>query len=165
VSAGPHRCVAQIRGDASQLSAAAFQIALVRGPALRALMHRYADSALVATAQSAVCDSLHDVRSRCARWLLEACDRVAPSGAEPRFGNGVVLRPSVTFRLTQEALGHQLNARRASVSQACAQRRDDGVISYTRGSITVLDRDALEASACSCYGIVRAAYEAVFAAP
>lgn len=41
--------------------------------------------------------------------------------------------------------------RRVGVTAAAGALQDDGLISYTRGDMTVLDRSGLEKAACSCY--------------
>ena len=67
------------------------------------------------------------------------------------------------FALTQEYLALMLGARRAGISRAATRLRAAGVIRYTRGVITVVDRAALEAAACGCYRVVRAAEERLLA--
>jgi hypothetical protein len=60
------------------------------------------------------------------------------------------------LHLTQEQIAHHLGARRAGVTCVAAALRDKDIISYRRGSIRILDRQALEASACECYRTFRA---------
>jgi hypothetical protein len=57
--------------------------------------------------------------------------------------------------LTQEFLSHRLGTRRASVTVSAGILQKAGLISYTRGSVTILDRKKLEEAACDCYGIVQ----------
>jgi hypothetical protein len=57
--------------------------------------------------------------------------------------------------LTQEFLGQMLGTRRSSVTVSAGILQKAGMISYTRGSVTILDRPKLEAAACDCYGIVQ----------
>ena len=50
-----------------------------------------------------------------------------------------------------------LGVRRTSVSGSANKLQEDGLITYRRGVIHVLDRKGLEKTACECYGAVRAA--------
>ena len=43
--------------------------------------------------------------------------------------------------------------------------KEEGLIRYTRGNITVLDRAGLEAACCECYRLVNEEYERVFGSP
>ena len=89
--------------------------------------------------QSLACNSLHSVEQRCARWLLMTHDRV---------GGDELL-------LTHEVLAQMLAVRRAGVSVAAHAMRRRGLIRYSRGRVTILDRTGLERAACECYGIVQ----------
>jgi hypothetical protein len=48
-----------------------------------------------------------------------------------------------------------LGTRRASVTVSAGILQKAGLISQTRGGVTILDRQKLEAAACDCYGIVK----------
>jgi DNA-binding transcriptional regulator YhcF (GntR family) len=63
-----------------------------------------------------------------------------------------------TFGLTQEYLGVMLGVQRASVSIAQRTLQGAGCIAFRRGSITVVDREGLEAAACPCYAMIRTEY-------
>jgi len=89
--------------------------------------------------QLAACNRLHNVIERLARWLLMSQDRIEAK----------------VMPLTQEFLGQMLGARRASVSEAAMQLKKAGMISYTRGSVTILNRPKLEKTACDCYEIIK----------
>jgi len=91
------------------------------------------------TTQIAACNRLHDVEERLARWILMTDDRVL----------------SKSLPLTQEFLGQMLGTRRSSVTVSAGILQKAGLISYTRGSVTILDRLGLEEAACDCYGIVQ----------
>jgi Mn-dependent DtxR family transcriptional regulator len=60
-----------------------------------------------------------------------------------------------TMPLTQEFLAHMLGTRRSSVTVAAGTLQKAGMISYTRGSVTIVDRERLEDAACDCYAIVQ----------
>jgi CRP-like cAMP-binding protein len=89
--------------------------------------------------QLAACNRLHDVEERLARWLLMSHDRI---------GDDVM-------PLTQEFLGQMLGTRRSSVSLAASILQKAGMISYTRGNVTLLDEKKLNTAACECYQIIK----------
>jgi CRP-like cAMP-binding protein len=139
--------VLQVPDSARRLTVVAFRRALSRGPALRRILLRYADTMLSQIAQSAACIQRHPVEQRCARWLLMAHDRVG----------------AYHFLLTQDFLGQMLDVRRPTVSAAASHLQDAGAIRYSRGRITVLSRACLEQAACACYRIVEQDYTRAFA--
>jgi CRP-like cAMP-binding protein len=133
----------QVAGRARRLPADEFRAEADRGGPLAGVVRRYALFERAMAAQGVACNRLHGIDERCARWLLMTHDRV---GAE-------------TFTLTQEFLAQMLGVRRASVTVAAGMLQQAGIIRYTRGKITVLDRDRLEAASCECYRAVRAEYD------
>jgi hypothetical protein len=92
--------------------------------------------------RSGSCNAVHAVELRCARWLLQTHDRVE----------------SDVLPLTHEFLAIMLGVRRPSVSLAAASLRKAGLIDYTRGRITILDRAGLEAASCECYAAIHESY-------
>lgn len=136
----PSRTFAQLPGEVKRMSAATFAAGFDERLALRKLVLRYTKAYLVQVAQTAACNRAHDIKSRCARWLLMTQDRV--DGAP-------------TFELTHQFLAFMLGVRRAGVTVAAGILKDAGLIRYARGSITVLDREGLEAASCECYSVAR----------
>jgi CRP-like cAMP-binding protein len=136
----PSVILGQVPGTCHRIAAAAFRELLPSLPTLATLLHRYAVAFLAQLSQSLACNSLHSVNQRCARWLLMTDDRV--SGSE--------------FLLTHEVLAQMLAVRRAGVSEAAGALQRAGLIRYTRGRVTVVDRAGLEAASCECYGSIRA---------
>jgi CRP-like cAMP-binding protein len=134
---------AQIPGESLRLGVDAFLKALRREPSLRSLLFRYAGTLFLLTAQSAACNRLHTIDERCARWLLMTQDRV---GAD-------------YIPLTQEFLAQMLGVRRASVNAVAGLLQKAGLIRYSRGRVTVLDRKGLEAESCECYQTIQKEYE------
>jgi CRP-like cAMP-binding protein len=135
--------VVQISGTSRRMAAATFR-ERVRAPGpLHDVVGRYSQALMAQMAQTAVCNRVHPVNGRCARWLLLTHDRVA--------GN--------QFALTQEFLAAMLGVRRATVTIAASTLQQAGLIRYQRGRIEILDRQGLEEAACPCYGIVRATYQ------
>jgi hypothetical protein len=125
-------------GSAYRVSAAKLLEALAKCPQLAKKLNRYAQELAMQATQVAACNRLHDVATRLARWLLMSQDRV---------GGNVV-------PLTQEFLSHMLGTRRASVTVAAGILQKAGLIKYSRGSVTIMDRSKLESAACECYAII-----------
>ena len=88
-------------------------------------------------AQTAVCNRHHSVDQQLCRWLLLSLDRL----------------PSNELVMTQELIANMLGVRREGVTEAAGKLQDAGVIQYSRGRITVLDRPKLEARVCECYAV------------
>ncbi|MBW4665162.1 MAG: Crp/Fnr family transcriptional regulator [Chroococcus sp. CMT-3BRIN-NPC107] len=135
-----NQAVAQIPGNAVRMSADVFKHNVIPDSPLYKLLQRYTQALLSQICQSVTCNGLHSIEKRCCRWLLMTQDRVE--------GN--------QFPLTQEYLAYMLGVRRASVSEVCNLLQKAGFISYSRrGSITILNRQALENTSCACYEIVK----------
>jgi CRP-like cAMP-binding protein len=132
----------QVADGGLRVTAATFQNAIAESTALRALFLRYAQSYLSQVSQSSACNRAHSIDERCARWLLMTHDRV---GADE-------------FPLTHEFLSFMLGVRRAGVTVAAGILQKAGLIDYTHGRITIVDRVGLEGAACACYGIIRDSY-------
>jgi CRP-like cAMP-binding protein len=128
----------QVAGRGSRMDTAAFRKAMDARPALKALMLRYVLAVFTQSSQNIACNQLHPINTRCARWLLTTHDRVTGDA----------------FVLTQEYLAMMLGVSRPSVSVAAGALQRQGLISYSRGKITILDRPGLEAAACECYGVI-----------
>jgi hypothetical protein len=103
------------------------------------LMLRYTQALITQIAQTAVCNRHHSIDQQLCRWLLLSMDRLSDS----------------RLTMTQEFISNMLGVRREGVTQAALKLQQLGVISYTRGLITVLDRLRLEALSCECYEVVK----------
>lgn len=136
-------CRTQGAGRAFCLDHAAL-VQLLELPALRQVLHGYADVRHRQLARQAACLKHHSVAQRLARWLLMARDRAHAS----------------ELFLTHETLSLMLGARRESVTQAARRLQLRGHISYSRGYMMLLDEAALALDACSCYGHDVHTYEA-----
>ena len=139
------RCIVQMDGSATSVPLVWLNRAVERFPAVRDLQMRYFKAVFAHTLRSVACSSLHTIDLRCARWLLMAHDRVQRD----------------TFSIKQDDLAKMLGVRRSSVGQVCGELQRVGIIRYSRGSITILDRARLEAAACECYGAVQRIYQRV----
>ena len=129
------RTMVQVAGEGRRIGAAAFRRVLQERPTFQQLMLRSVQASMTLMGQNAACNHVHGLQQRCARWLLLAHD---DAGGD-------------TFDLTQKYLGMMLAASRPSVSGCQVALQKAGLIRYTRGRITVLDRSGLEAQSCRCY--------------
>lgn len=132
------RAVVQIPGTAYRVRTEKLLPTLTKCPQMAKKLNRYSQELAMQATQVAACNRLHDVGARLARWLLMSQDRV---------GGG-------TLPLTQEFLSHMLGTRRASVTVAAGLLQKAGLIKYTRGSVTIIERRKLEGTACECYAII-----------
>jgi CRP-like cAMP-binding protein len=146
---GRGRVFCQIVGEVLRMRAGRFREHVQREPALRDLLLRYTEAFLTLLAQTAACNRAHAVEARLARWLLMTHDRVGRD----------------EFPLTQEFMGQMLGVRRATVSETAAALQEAGLISYTRGVITIEDSPGLERAACECYRIIRSEFEQLLGVP
>jgi CRP-like cAMP-binding protein len=133
------RTMVQIPGKFSAISAARFENAVSHSAALRDLIIRYTETMWAEAQQNAACNAVHDGASRLCRWLLQCADR---TGSEQLL-------------LTQEFLAEMLGVRRTTVTLLAQELQKRGVVRYSRGRITILDRPALEACACECYAAIK----------
>jgi CRP-like cAMP-binding protein len=134
----PSRAFVQVPGHAYRMRGSDLTAALRESPRVERLIYRYVLALFDQAAQHAACNRLHALEERCARWLLMTHDRV----------DGDVLP------LKHEFLAEMLGVHRPAVTIAAGALQKAGVIRYTRGKVTVLDRGALEEASCECYGII-----------
>jgi CRP-like cAMP-binding protein len=133
------RTVVQADATAFRMDADALRAVLPKCPKLERQLNRYAQLLAVQVTQIAACNRLHEVNERLARWLLMTQDRVG----------------SESLPLTQEFLAQMLGTRRSSVTVSAGALQQAGLISYTRGHVTILDRHSLEQASCDCYGLLQ----------
>jgi CRP-like cAMP-binding protein len=135
----------QIAGTAWSMSAERFRTALRTSDALRMGVERYATALLSHWAQTVVCNRLHGLDERAARWLLLIHDRVEDS----------------SFRLTQEAFADLLGVSRPAVSTVGAQFARAGAAEFRRGVVRIHDPAALEGASCECVVADREAFRPI----
>lgn len=133
--------VMQISGEALRVSVRNFKKAYDASDEFRTLINGYQSVMYFQAQQSAACQALHPVEARMCRWLLQAQDAIGGD----------------TLNLTQEFLSHMLGVRRTSVSGSANKLQEDGLITYKRGVIRIVDRKRLEKASCECYAAVRGA--------
>ena len=140
VNVSQTRALVQGAGSAMRMTSAAVRHEANHLGALHRLLHRYSHSLLTQVSQSVACNRFHSVDKRLARWLLMTSDRL---GLEE-------------FRLTQDFMSNMLGVRREGVNKAASTLQTAKLIRYSRGMITILDRQRLEANSCECYAIIKA---------
>jgi CRP-like cAMP-binding protein len=139
----PSRAVVQSAGKGFRLKAQALKDEFNRaGPVLHLLL-RYTQALITQMAQTAVCNRHHSLDQQLCRWLLLSLDRLQ--------GDELVM--------TQELIANMLGVRREGVTEGALKLQNAGLIRYTRGRITVLNRAGLEARTCECYAVVKREYD------
>jgi CRP-like cAMP-binding protein len=113
------------------------------GGQLQYLALRFTQALITQMAQTAVCNRHHSVEQQLCRWLLLSLDRL----------------PSNELTMTQELIANMLGVRREGVTEAAGQLQEAGMIHYSRGHITVLDRPKLEKRVCECYAVVKREFD------
>jgi CRP-like cAMP-binding protein len=136
------RALVQLPGSAMRMEAGALTDELGRGGALPNVLRRYSHALFTQVSQSAACVSTHAVDKRLSRWLLMTHDHA----------------PGDEFEMKHEFMAMMLGVTRSVVTRAAGLLQKEEMIRYTRGRVTVLDRHGLEATACECYGVVKAEY-------
>ncbi len=137
------RAVVQSDGHAFRLKGALLKQEFKRSEALRHLLLRYTQALLTQMTQTAACNKHHTVPQQLGRWLLLGLDRL----------------PDNKFMMTQGLIANMLGVRREGVTDATGTLQAAGLIRYSRGTFTVLDRPRLEQEACECYGVVKREFD------
>jgi CRP-like cAMP-binding protein len=139
----PSRAVVQSAGKGFRLPAQAMKDEFNRGGAVLHLLLRFTQALITQMSQTAVCNRHHSLDQQLCRWLLLSLDRL--KGSE--------------LVMTQELISNMLGVRREGVTEAALQLQAAGLIKYSRGRISVLDRPGLEKRSCECYGVVKKEYD------
>jgi CRP-like cAMP-binding protein len=138
----PSRALVQSAGHGFRLDAKALRAEFGRHSNLQILLLRYTQALITQMSQTAVCNRHHSLEQQLCRWLLLSLDRL----------------PTNQLTMTQELIANMLGVRREGVTQAAGRLQAAGLIRYTRGRITIVDRAGLEALVCECYAVVRKEY-------
>jgi CRP-like cAMP-binding protein len=134
-----NRAIVQSAGSAYRLTGTRLKQEFDRHGEMLHVLLRYTQSLLTQMAQTAVCNRHHSVDQQLCRWLLLSLDRLS----------------SNELTMTQELMANMLGVRREGVTEAAGKLQKLGVITYSRGRITVLDRPQLEQLSCECYAVVK----------
>jgi CRP-like cAMP-binding protein len=138
----PMHAVVQGSGMAWRIRSLAFRAELARNPALNRLLNRYLYVLMSQLGRSAACLRFHPIGPRLARWLLMTQDRAHADA----------------FHVTHQFLAYMLGVRRVGITTAAVTLQRAGLLKYSRGRLTVLNRRRLEAAACECYAADRRSY-------
>lgn len=125
----------QQAGPALRMGVGRFRRQLRDSPALLRGIHASLHGMLGQLSNTAACIHFHEIDQRLSRWLLTTHDRAHADH----------------FHLTHKLLADTLGVQRSAVTIAAGKLRKKGIISYSRGKISILDRSALEAVSCGCY--------------
>jgi CRP-like cAMP-binding protein len=134
-----NRAIVQSAGSAYRLTGSRLKQEFERHGEMLHILLRYTQALITQMAQTAVCNRHHSVDQQLCRWLLLSLDRLS--------SNQLVM--------TQELIANMLGVRREGVTEAAGKLQKLGVIEYSRGRITVLDRPQLEQLSCECYAVVK----------
>ncbi len=135
----PSRAVVQSAGSAYRLPGQLLKNEFNLHSEMMVLLLRYTQSLITQMTQTAVCNRHHSIDQQLCRWLLMSLDRL----------------PDNKLTMTQELIANMLGVRREGVTEAAGKLQHAGVINYSRGHITVLDRPKLEELSCECYAVVK----------
>jgi CRP-like cAMP-binding protein len=135
----PSRAIVQSAGHAYRLIGELLKDEFHRNGPMQLLLLRYTQALITQMAQTAVCNRHHSVDQQLCRWLLLSLDRLTTN----------------RLTMTQELIANMLGVRREGVTEAAGKLQRLGVVKYSRGKITVVDRKKLEKLCCECYAVVR----------
>jgi CRP-like cAMP-binding protein len=134
----PLRTIVQVPLKALRLPSKALLRELAYGGTLGRLLQRHTQVVMVTTAQLILCNRSHRLDQRAARWLLQVDERVEET----------------PFQVTQEFLAQMIGVQRPALSVAMRQFKDAGLVRYSRGQISIADRDGLLERSCNCINII-----------
>jgi len=133
------RAVVQSAGECYRLAANVLKREFELGGSLQHLALRYTQALMGQMVQTAACNRHHTLEQQLCRWLLLSLDRL----------------PGNSVSMTQQLIANMLGVRREGVTEAAGRLRKSGLIHYSRGRITVLNRAKLERRVCECYAVVK----------
>jgi CRP-like cAMP-binding protein len=139
----PNRAIVQSAGKAVKLRAEDLKTEFSRGGVFQILLLRYTQAFMTQISQTAVCNRLHTIEEQLCRWLLLNHDRLQTD----------------KLVMTHELIANMLGVRREGVTVAAGHLQEKNLISYIRGTITILDRKRLENIVCECYQVVKNEYD------
>jgi CRP-like cAMP-binding protein len=137
-----HRCVMEVAGEALEIKSNDIRRSMQEHAAIRQQLMNYVQALLIQHSQTALCNGLHQLEQRLARWLLLARDRL----------------DSDVIPLTHQVFSIMLGVRRAGITKALGALERAGAVRKQHGSIVIIDRGLLEQNTCECYQIIAAEY-------
>ena len=139
----PSRAVVQSAGQGFRMRARFMKEEFEKSVPVLHLLLRYTQALITQISQTAVCNRHHTLNEQLCRWLLLSLDRLP--------GNELVM--------TQDLIANMLGVRREGVTESAFKLQKAGLIQYSRGRITILDRKGLEQRSCECYKVVKEEYD------
>jgi CRP-like cAMP-binding protein len=143
VETSRNQVIVQGEGTALRIKTEDFLKASGRGGTLPKLLQRYIHALLTQVSQTVACNRFHLIEERLMCWLLLMHDRIQTD----------------KFRITQDFLSKMLGVRREAVSKSAANLQQRNLIEYSRGTVSIINRTALEEAACKCYAVLKEEYE------
>jgi hypothetical protein len=140
------RIMVKFGGPFVRLHVGKLNAAKTRSATLRNVFARYADCMLAQMFQSTACNAVHSIDQRTAKWIMSALERTTGEDVVP---------------LTHEQLAILLGVGRSYASRVIQTFKAEGVLDTRRGSILVLNREALRSRACLCNESVKNHFEEV----
>jgi CRP-like cAMP-binding protein len=137
------RAVVQSDGQAFRMKGAVLKQEFDRSDAFKHLLLRYTQALITQMTQTAACNKHHSVPQQLSRWLLLGLDRL----------------PHNKLMMTQGLIANMLGVRREGVTDATGALQSAGLIEFSHGTFTVLDRPALEQAVCECYAVVKREFD------
>jgi CRP-like cAMP-binding protein len=137
------RGVVQSAGHGYRMKVNHLLNAFERSKPIEHLLLRYTQALITQMSQTAVCNRHHTLDQQFCRWLLLSLDRLKTNQLD----------------MTQELIANMLGVRREGVTEAALKVQKAGLISYSRGHITIIDRAGLEKRTCECYKVVKEEYD------
>ncbi len=139
----PRMALVQSTGWVYRIKGSILKEEFDRGDSIQRLLFRYIQALLTLIGQTAVCNRRHTIDQQLCRWLLLNLDRLA----------------TAQLTMTHELLANLMGVRREGITESARKLQLAGLITYSRGLITVIDRAGIEACCCECYGVVRREYD------
>jgi CRP-like cAMP-binding protein len=140
------KVMVQVGGHATTITARHLKTVAHSSPALLALLRKYEQFLLGQVQQTTACNAVHNIEQRTCKWLVRMYDLAGPE-----------------LPLTQEFFAQMMGVRRTSVTEVAVELQKQGLITYRRGKIVILNMDLIQQRACECPGTVRQLYAAEFA--
>jgi CRP-like cAMP-binding protein len=136
----PVKTIVQVPLEGVRMRSDALRSELVKGGTLQRLLQRHTQVVMITMAQLILCNRIHRLDQRAARWLLQVDDRVEKA----------------PFQVTQEFLAQMIGVQRPALSVAMRQFKDAGLVHYSRGQISIGDREGLKDRSCACIRVIAA---------
>jgi len=135
----PCQAIVQSAGEAYRLKFNFLKTEFQRTPEVLALLLRYVQALTIQISQTVICNRHHSIDQQLCRWVLLTLDRITTN----------------KVRMTHDLIAQMLGVRREGVTTAAGKLQEAGLITYSRGTITVLDRAGVAARSCECYATVK----------